>query len=724
MSNPAGSDPNISQNFGTSSVSSGSRLFQGMVQGDVHLHREHFRLSYTSNWAAFTPKPTILIGFGRDTDFIQRGDTMAHVHELCARQYSRIALVGLGGVGKSQVAIEYAYQIRERSPETWVFWVYASSAVRFEIDFRNIANYAKLPGRENPDTDVLQLVSNWLVSEKSGKWVIVLDNLDSADFLFEGQTGPNQNRPHLVSYLPSCEKGSILITSRNRDAALKLVELPSIVQLDPMTPMEAVALAEKKLATSDENMGRLAATLEYMPLAIVQAAAYIARMGQRCSVDQYLERFEQSDHDKAKLLNFNGGQLRRDPEAKNSIIITWQLMFDHIHHTRPSAAHLLSFMSVCNSQIIPKYILEPPVYNPYDPLVAHPCPLRDVCKSWHHDFSGRCDEDILHLEDCSLVSASADGLTYRMHSLVQLATRKWLQASGNDGQNLWQHALMKGFTALLTLFSSDKCYFYTWAQCVTHLEQGQMLLPQWKGFMMTSDVHSLTPPCPQDKPSLAVWAELQYRLAFFWVAKLHWLPDALYRAEWALKYALECIGRGSDLALMAADLICIIRMTMHLTETFTTAINLYSQENKEARRRTDTPDKTGAWDAMVEKRTERIKDAQQALGHQHPHTLTLVNELALPHMSQGHEEEAKRLLRSILENITWGLRCFWDPRLIALNLHSLIDSDAETNHLARELARQYREVLNLQTTFNDPVRIHSTSLFSQCDALLEADIAD
>lgn len=182
-----------------------------------------------------------------------------------------------------------------------------------------------------------------------------------------------------------------------------------------------------------------------MPLAIVQAGAYIARMGARCSVDQYLERFEQSDHEKATLLNFDGEQLRRDQEAKNSIIVTWQLMFDHIHQTRPSAAHHLSLMGVCNSQLIPDYILQLGlIYDPRGPRDLDPCPLRDIC-------NGSFDEDMLLLTDCFLVSVIADGFAYKIHSLVQLATRKWLQAAGEGDPNLWQYALMNGLCNALAM---------------------------------------------------------------------------------------------------------------------------------------------------------------------------------------------------------------------------------------------------------------------------------
>ncbi|KAK8070569.1 hypothetical protein PG997_010772 [Apiospora hydei] len=428
MSDTIGSGSGTSQTFGNSSVGSGGRLFQGIVK----------------ETSICTPSPTILIPFSRDADFVQRGEIMDRLHQRRAQSFSRTALVGLGGVGKSQLAIEYAYQVRERSPETWVFWIFADTARRFEMDFQNIATYARLPGQHSPRADVLQLVTNWLVSESSGEWVIILDNVDSADFMIDSTQSPHPNRPHLVSYLPSCEKGSILVTSRNKNATLKLVELRNIIQVDPMSQEEAVALAEKKLGKSDDKMKCLADSLEYVPLAIVQAAAYITRLASLCSVNQYLERFAQSDHDKASLLNFEGGQLRRDPEAKNSIIITWQLMFDHIHRTRPSAAHLLSYMSVFNSQLIVIDMLRPPVFQSQRPTVAKCCPLHNMCKSSKMGFS---EEDILHLADCSLISTRPDGQWVQMHSLVQLATRRWLQAAGDRGFDLWQDYLFIVCTA-------------------------------------------------------------------------------------------------------------------------------------------------------------------------------------------------------------------------------------------------------------------------------------
>jgi len=114
-----------------------------------------------------------------------------------------------------------------------------------------------------------------------------------------------------------------------------------------MDTRDAVVLFQKKLRVSDnsEDIANLVAVLEFMPLAIVQAAAYIAQKAPRCSARQYMEKFQRSDKEKTSLLDYQGGHLRRDWEANSSILITWQLSFDYVRQTRPSAADLLSLMS-------------------------------------------------------------------------------------------------------------------------------------------------------------------------------------------------------------------------------------------------------------------------------------------------------------------------------------------------------------------------------------------
>jgi hypothetical protein len=171
-----------------------------------------------------------------------------------------------------------------------VFWVHASNAARFEQSFRDIANFVKIPGRKNPQADIFQLVCDWLRDDKRGKWVLILDNVDDAGFLVEArrsgdnrQTGDIESgklRP-LVSCLPQCSHGSILVTTRSEDAALNLIEQRDIITIEPMGSQDALTLFENKLGGHDNSTNdgdvtaELLVALEFMPLAIVQAATYI-----------------------------------------------------------------------------------------------------------------------------------------------------------------------------------------------------------------------------------------------------------------------------------------------------------------------------------------------------------------------------------------------------------------------------------------------------------------
>jgi hypothetical protein len=133
----------------------------------------------------------------------------------------------------------------------WVFWVHASNAARFEQSFRDIADHAKIFGRQNPTANIFQLVHDWLLDDRKGKWVFILDNVDDASFLVEarstGQDGQtngisSRNLRPLVAYLPQCPNGSILITTRSKSAARKLVDEKNTIVIGPMSEADALDL--------------------------------------------------------------------------------------------------------------------------------------------------------------------------------------------------------------------------------------------------------------------------------------------------------------------------------------------------------------------------------------------------------------------------------------------------------------------------------------------------
>src|SRR5690606_7359904 len=85
---------------------------------------------------------------------------------------------------KTQIALAYVYQLRQRCPEISVFWVHASSAERFRQAFASIAQECQIPGYDDPEVDILQLVKAWLEQKHRGRWLMVIDNADDTRTFF------------------------------------------------------------------------------------------------------------------------------------------------------------------------------------------------------------------------------------------------------------------------------------------------------------------------------------------------------------------------------------------------------------------------------------------------------------------------------------------------------------------------------------------------------------
>src|SRR5579871_6790221 len=181
---------------------------------------------------------------------------------------------------KSQISIEYAYRLRIKSPSTWVFWVHASSYTRFEQGYRDIASRLNLHGRDDPKVDILQLVSQWLRDETNGPWLLILDNADDASIFTHIVSQSTQNKgesscPPLLGYIPQTSNGSVLVTSRNRDAASRIIGNNNMINVDLMDETESLTLLKAKLGyePSDLDSLELIQALGLIPLAITQAAA-------------------------------------------------------------------------------------------------------------------------------------------------------------------------------------------------------------------------------------------------------------------------------------------------------------------------------------------------------------------------------------------------------------------------------------------------------------------
>ncbi|RYP14237.1 hypothetical protein DL765_006517 [Monosporascus sp. GIB2] len=572
--------------------------FQGNINGHFVIPGTYTAAGGTTNFNFVNPprqdgsarqrEPFSTVPFAPDPDFVDRPEILAWIRDKCAGPGARAALVGLGGVGKSQLAIQYSHNVRDATPQTFVFWVHGSTKARFEEAYRDLADKLELPRRHDPKVDVLRLVSNWLCDETIGRWTMVLDNVDDAETFLsrkreQDEPSESSSAP-LAAYLPQSRNGSILITSRNKDAAARLAGgYKNIKEVRAMDEGQALRLFQNKLqsASKEEGAANLVCALDYIPLAITQAAAYINRRS-RWTAYNYLDEFRKNDKKKESILNRDAGDLRRDESASNSVVITWQMSFERIREERQSAADLLSLISFFNPQGIPEWILQR--YS------------RSVTKTGDKDEADNSfDEDFDTLQAYSLISATSEAGMCEMHALVQFCTQVWL-SSFSDAK-LWKQK----FVGLMAReFPTGK--FENWARC-------QQLFPHIEWLYDTE---------PATDELLKEWAQVLTNAAWYmWRKGCYMIAQEI--ATKVLTATERGLGQDNRRTLRSVAVLAVVLRYQ----------GKYDESEKLTRR--------------------AVEGAEKKLGVQHPDTLTSVDNLALVLKDQGKYDEAEKLNRRALE---------------------------------------------------------------------------
>ena len=169
------------------------------------------------------------------------------------------AISGLGGVGKTQLALEYAY--RYASDYCLVWWLRAEEPITLASDYSRLASRLNLPEKDLPgQPDIVAAVREWL-THNSG-WLLIFDNVNSPD--------------HCLAYRPRSAAGHILITSRNSDWR-RTAEVLLVKQL---APEESHAFLRKRIGREEHDAAEaLRDAVGDLPLALGHAAAYIDLTG-------------------------------------------------------------------------------------------------------------------------------------------------------------------------------------------------------------------------------------------------------------------------------------------------------------------------------------------------------------------------------------------------------------------------------------------------------------
>jgi tetratricopeptide (TPR) repeat protein/transcriptional regulator with XRE-family HTH domain len=391
----------------------------------LHLDQPETRALLEASLTALSPHWSVPLP--RNPYFTGREEVLESLHLQLGRTQAvaltqSSALCGLGGVGKTQIALEYAY--RHALDYSAVFWIGAETAESIIASLLRVASVLQVPERDQQDQQrVLAAVGHWLTMHHD--WLVIWDNLESFDVL--------------ARFVPPTRQGAVLITTRCQ----ALGTLARGIDLEPMAEEEGVLLLLRRakilepeatledvqhLAVANSHLHaaahQLVTELGRLPLALDQAGAYIEETG--CGLDGYVQRYRQ----KRQLLLDRRGLSRDHPE---SVVATLRLACQRVSEQQPAALELLRCCAFLSAEAIPEELLLAgadylgPVLGPI------------VCDATAFDLA------LATLRRYSLVQRQPATRTLSLHRLVQVIVQEEL--SEHD-QEHWRQRLVHLLSAV------------------------------------------------------------------------------------------------------------------------------------------------------------------------------------------------------------------------------------------------------------------------------------
>ncbi|CUS08954.1 unnamed protein product, partial [Tuber aestivum] len=256
-----------------------------------------------------------IIPYSRNRKFTGREHLIHSVERHCKRDgHNRIALHGLGGAGKTQIALEYVYR-RAREGDCDIFWVQGSGASKFREDFRAIGKHVRNPlaSAETEEEGSLLSIKRWFEGRDNRDWILVIDNADNEeDFV--------SNNSPIAKFVPHGLRGTVIFTTRSHQVAFR--QECERIGVETMAKDEAKKLFFKHFG----NWGSL-----------------------RDGEEEVVRR--------TNLLSQQFSDIRRESDVTESILSTYFITFDRITRQMPTAGHLLRLIAFVDRQNIPEQLL-------------------------------------------------------------------------------------------------------------------------------------------------------------------------------------------------------------------------------------------------------------------------------------------------------------------------------------------------------------------------------
>ncbi len=283
------------------------------------------------------------VPYRRNPFFTGREELLQQLHARLATNNTAAlaqthAINGLGGIGKTQLALEYAY--RYQQDYRLIFWIMAATLETLLADFVRLAGAVGLPFQERQDTQqAVVAVKNWLAEQQ--EWLLIFDNVDDIKLISNYLPDKAVRNGHVILTTRSQATGSIAYTievtqMREEEGALLLLRRAKV-----LSPEATCEQATSKARAEAETIVR---ELDGLPLALDQAGAYIEETG--CSFSGYLALYRRR---RRELLGRRGHLTLDHPESVTAI---WDLCFRLVEQANPVAADLLRLCAFLDPDVI------------------------------------------------------------------------------------------------------------------------------------------------------------------------------------------------------------------------------------------------------------------------------------------------------------------------------------------------------------------------------------
>ncbi|HEY4035844.1 MAG TPA: FxSxx-COOH system tetratricopeptide repeat protein [Ktedonobacteraceae bacterium] len=582
------------------------------VQGQNIAQYQQITQNFHGVEGSRTPERLWMVPYRRNGFFTGRETLLTALHTSFTKDHTAVltqgqAINGLGGIGKTQIAVEYAY--RHQDEYRFVLWASAATHETLISGFVSIADGLQLPERTLKEQDkIVAAAQRWLSTHK--EWLLIVDNADEL-----GMVWP---------LLPTGSTGHVLVTTRNQAAAdmesflvekmdraegtLLLLRRARI--LKPGMELEQVSLADRQVAEL------IVEEMDGLPLALDQAGAYIKETP--CSLSDYLSLYRTR---RAEMLKERGSPVNDYPE---SVATTWSISFQKVEQKSPAAAELLRLCAFLASDAIPEEIITAGA--------EHLGPLLQAAA----DDPLELNKAIAALNAYSLIRRDTTKKTVTIHRLVQAVQR---DAMLGETQQQWMQHVVNSVEATFP----ESLDFAVWPMidrllphaliCVTWIEQASL------ATLAAARLLNQTGYYLKDRTRFVEAESLYQRARKIWEELLgdeH--PDTTQSLNnLAMLYQEQ--GKYDQAEPLLVRALTIRERVLGLQHPHTaTCLNnlamLYRAQGK--------------YDQAEPLFQQALAIREQALGTQHPHTATSMGNLAGLYESQQIYAEAEPLYEQAL----------------------------------------------------------------------------